>query len=103
MHRMPQAGAQRANLPPRMSSFIGAVKGPHHNSPDNAGEVWCSLGGVELSLYGSGSTPERGSGIKRTFDPIAARNLAALLVRASEEVERMRMRPVNDGEEPSGL
>ena len=98
MHRVPQAGAQRADLP-GMSSFIGAVKGPHHNSPDSAGEVWCSLGGVELSLFViAGVAP-----VTRSFDPIAARNLAALLVRASEEVERMRMRPVNDGEEPSGL
>jgi hypothetical protein len=45
-------------------------------------------------------------GLVKTFDPIGARNLAALLVRASEEVERMRARadvedrtPLRPGEE----
>lgn len=75
-----------------MSAFIGKVKGPNHNSPYDAAEVWCSPNAVELSVYSDGSTEEHGSGIKRSLDPIAARNLAALLVRASEEAERMAAR-----------
>ena len=83
-----------------MSALIGSVKGPHHNSPHDAAKVWCSLGGVEIWLFvGSGSEPTT-VGAVRTLDPIAARNLAALLVRASEEVERMRARST---EEPTGL
>lgn len=72
-----------------MSAFIGAVKGPHHNSPEDAAEVWCSVGGVELNMRDDVSLSHC---ISRSFDPTAARNLAALLVRASEEVERMRAR-----------
>lgn len=83
-----------------MSALIGAVKGPDNDSPHDAAQVSCSLGGVELSLFeGTGSTPSR-EGTQRTFNPIAARNLAALLVRASEEAERMRAR---EAEEPTGL
>lgn len=67
-----------------MSTFIGNVKGPRHNSPSEAFEVWCSLNTVEIHVVGTGST--------RNLDPVAARNLAALLVRASEEAERMTAR-----------
>jgi hypothetical protein len=74
-----------------MSALIGSVKGPHHNSPADAAEVWCNEHDVELNLF-SGSNLEPRDGVQRRFDPIAARNLAALLVRASEEVERMRAR-----------
>lgn len=78
-----------------MSAFIGSVNVPHHNSPDVGAEVRCSLGGVEVKfLHANHGTTEAWQG----FDPIAARNFAALLVRASEEVERMRARNV---EEPS--
>lgn len=70
-----------------MSAYIGKVHGPHHNSPGDAAEVWCSTGGVELHLFVDDAKSVCSS---RSFDPIAARNLAALLVRASEEVERMR-------------
>lgn len=69
-----------------MSALIGSVNGPHHNSPSEAVQVWCSRGGVEMRLLKSVS-----------LDPIAARNLAALLVRASEEVERMRARSDKEG------
>lgn len=69
-----------------MSAYIGNVRGPDHNSPAIAAEVWCSSGQVELHVMQS--TAE--SGASRDFDPIAARNLAALLVRVSEEAERMR-------------
>ena len=65
-----------------MSAFIGTVKGPHHNSPKEVATVWCSVAGVELSLFKEGDL--------LSLDPIAARNLAAFLVRASEEVERMQ-------------
>jgi hypothetical protein len=41
-------------------------------------EVWASRGGVET-----------GWADLETLSPIAARNLAALLVRAADEVERM--------------
>jgi len=67
-----------------MSAFIGSVKGPNHNSPHDAIDVRCSRGGVEITTLGELPV--------KTFslDPIAARNFAAMLVRASEEVERMR-------------
>lgn len=65
-----------------MSAFIGDVKGPHHNSPKVAAGVWCSPSQVELGVI------DEGTG-RINLDPIAARNLAALLVRASEEAERM--------------
>jgi len=82
-----------------MSALIGNVKGPDNNSPHDAAQVSCSLGGVELWLFeGTGSTPST-EGTLRTFNPIAARNLAALLVRASEEADRM----ARAREEPSGL
>jgi hypothetical protein len=80
-----------------MSVFIGNVNGPDHNSPTLAGDVWASRGGVELRVFeGIVRTKEGIEGIARSFDPIAARNLAALLVRASEEVERMRARKVGE-------
>lgn len=78
-----------------MSVFIGGVRGPNHNSPNDAADVWCSRSGVELRAFASNldaSKSER-DGVQRTFDPVAARNLAALLVRGAEEAERMRTRP----------
>lgn len=74
-----------------MSALIGKVKGPDHNSPNDAAEVWCSPSQVELTVY-KGADSLSGlimDGVSRNLDPIAARNLAALLVRASEEAERM--------------
>lgn len=71
-----------------MSVYIGNVRGPEHNSPAIAAEVWCSPGQVELHVLQD--TAEAGA--SRNLDPIAARNLAALLVRASEEAERMHER-----------
>jgi len=65
-----------------MSAFIGSVNGPHHNSPSVAVHVSCSLGGVEVSM----------SGPMKTLDLIGARVLAALLVQAAKETERMRRR-----------
>jgi hypothetical protein len=73
-----------------MSAFIGSVKGPHHNSPNDAAEVWCSRYDVELHVFFV--TTDGAPRLRMNLDPIAARNLAALLVRASEEVERMRVR-----------
>ena len=77
-----------------MSVRIGSVRGPHHNSPHDAADVWCSPRGVELRTFTGDSDAGKPTrvGVDREFDPIAARNLAALLVRASEEVERMRAR-----------
>jgi ferredoxin len=77
-----------------MSAFIGGVRGPQHNSPHEAADVWCSPGGIELRAFTGNSDTRRSTrdGVRRLLDPIAARNLAALLVRASEEVERMRAR-----------
>jgi hypothetical protein len=74
-----------------MSVFIGSVRGPHHNSQYDAGEVWSDASGVSLNLFESNGS-DRTSMVKATrkLDPVAARNLAALLVRASEEAERMR-------------
>jgi hypothetical protein len=73
-----------------MSVFIGAVKAPDHNSPNDAAEVWCSPDAVEICLLNS--VEDEAGVMMRGFDPIAARNLAALLVRASEEAERMAAR-----------
>lgn len=64
-----------------MSAFIGSVNGPAH---EVAVEVLCSLNAVELCVAGRSSVLD--------LDPIAARNLAALLVRAAEESEMMRFR-----------
>ena len=80
-----------------MSVFIGDVKGPRHNSPRKAADVWCSPGQVELNVWIDDPRPPDPSGVvaaalSKTLDPIAARNLAALLVRASEEAERMAPR-----------
>ena len=78
-----------------MSVFIGDVLGPHHNSPNVAVGVWCSPSQVELNVHASGGDKFV---MSRNLDPIAARNLAALLVRASEEAERMAdRRIVSDG------
>jgi hypothetical protein len=73
-----------------MSAFIGCVRGPNNNSPYDAGEVWADAEGVSLNLFeGNGSVRTGVVGCTRRFNPIAARNLAALLVRAAEESERM--------------
>lgn len=64
-----------------MSAFIGSVNGPRHNSPNVAVHVSCSAGGVEVSMSGS----------LKTLDPIGARVLAALLIQASKESERMAL------------
>jgi hypothetical protein len=76
-----------------MSVFIGNVKGPYHNSPFNAAEVWCSPRQIELNVFDESGAITPNGGVHRSLDPIAARNLAALLVRASEEAERMAARP----------
>lgn len=73
-----------------MSAFIGNVKGPHHNSPHDAVDVWCSPGLIEINVFEGDGTSKDGA--HKNLDPIAARNLAALLVRASEEAERMSAR-----------
>lgn len=74
-----------------MSALIGSVRGPHCNNPHDAAEVWSDRDAVTLNLFeGDGSRRTEVVAAYRRFDPIAARNLAALLVRASEEVERMR-------------
>jgi len=64
-----------------MSARIGEVPGLPI-SDDPAVHVHASRGGVELL-----SDP------RVTLEPIAARNYAALLVRAADEVERMRSKP----------
>jgi hypothetical protein len=74
-----------------MSAFIGSVRGPNHNSPHDAAEVWCSRSDVELNLFVDSARDKR-DGLKRRLDPVAARNLAALLVRGADECERMRAR-----------
>jgi len=73
-----------------MSAFIGSVNGPHHNSPKRAAEVWCSLGGVELHAYVDRSQEEASAATATTLDPLGARVLAALLVEAAKETERMQ-------------
>lgn len=75
-----------------MSAFIGSIKGPNHNSPHDVADVWCSRGGVEVRLLFPRLNADTHV-VPLNFDPIAARNLAALLVRASEEVERIRSKP----------
>lgn len=66
-----------------MSVFIGEARGPDHNSPAVAADVWCSPGQVELTVFGS-------TRVSISIDPVAARNYAALLVRGADEAERMR-------------
>jgi hypothetical protein len=61
-----------------VSACIGEVPGQPHQA-DPAVHVHASRAGVELL-----SDP------RITLEPIAARNYAALLVRAADEVERMR-------------
>lgn len=68
-----------------MSAKIGDLFTTHNGSDSKIGEVWASRGGVEITWTWSTSATYR-----PTMDPIAARNAASLLVRASEEVERMR-------------
>lgn len=63
-----------------MSAFIGNACGPHSNSPAILAKVHASISGAEMTVC---------NGVV-TFDPIAARNLAALLVRAADECARMR-------------
>jgi hypothetical protein len=65
-----------------MSAIIGTVPPIEVTYPDKGAVVYASLGGVELHCDD-----------KFTLDPIQARNFAALLVRAADEVERMRGRP----------
>lgn len=60
-----------------MSALIGKLYGASNKV---VAEVWSSRGGVEISVDSASVS----------LDPIAARNYAALLARASEEVERMR-------------
>ena len=80
-----------------MSVFIGAVRGPHHNSPHDAGDVWAHKNGISLRLFeGNGSSPSKEQGVERNLDPVAARNLAALLVRGAEESERMHKENVEN-------
>jgi|GEM_PF-2575844 len=75
-----------------MSVRIGGARGPSSNSPHDAADVWCSRSGVDLRVFNNDSDAGRSDreGVQRTLDPVAARNLAALLVRASDEAERMR-------------
>ena len=68
-----------------MSAKIGDLFTTHNGSNSKIGEVWASRGGVELHLTEGATIMHRAP-----MDPIAARNAAAVLVRASEEVERMR-------------
>jgi hypothetical protein len=82
-----------------VSALIGEVNAPHHNSPHVAIEVWCSPHSVEVKML----HPAFGTGEAwHNFDPIAARNLAALLVRASEEAERMAAQKEGDPDEHQG-
>lgn len=76
-----------------MSVRIGSVRGPSHNSPGEAAEVWCNAHNVELNVFftDAPSAPVR-EGVSKRLDPVAARNLAALLVRGAEESEMMRAR-----------
>jgi hypothetical protein len=69
-----------------MSTFIGKVYGPLHNSSTVFYEVWASEAGVEIIAENDPNA--------RTMrlDPASARNYAALLVRAGDEVERIRHR-----------
>jgi hypothetical protein len=66
-----------------MSVRIGEV--PVVGSQDGAAHALASRGGVELSVSSDGESSE-----EVTLEPVQARNYAALLVRAANEVERMR-------------
>ena len=80
-----------------MSVRIGGVHYPNANGPE-AGTVSASVGGVEVILsapieyeFPNGDRTKKPATL-HNLSPIAARNLAALLVRASDECERMRDR-----------
>lgn len=78
-----------------MSAFIGSLHGPGANGASVVADVWASSAGVEVR-------PGDENLFKRVFtagalDPIVARNFAALLVRAGDEVERMRHKPAQGG------
>lgn len=70
----------------RMSAKIGDVVDA---SGAKIAEVYASTGGVEVNWLG----PQ----YSRTISPIAARNYAAILVRAGDEVERMRAHRTDGG------
>lgn len=78
-----------------MSAFIGDVKAPHSNSPNTRFRVFCSLSGVEINDLAFSEDV-----VSVCLDPIAARNYAALLVRAAEECERMRERADRENRTP---
>ena len=65
-----------------MSVRIGEVRPEHPNPLQAAIHVQASRAGVELL-----------TSINLTLQPVEARNYAALLVRAADEVERMRSKP----------
>ena len=80
-----------------MSALIGSVRGPHHDSPHVAVEVWCNPRAVGFNVFEHGNAAGK-TDAAVSLDPIAARNLAALLVRASEEAERMAARRAAEGD-----
>ena len=82
-----------------MSAHVGTVNGPHHNSPSVAAMVNVSRVGAEVIVFRDGEAARRYAGgaslgraeaLPLNLDPIAARNLAALLVLAADQAERMR-------------
>lgn len=75
-----------------MSALIGCQRGPSNNSPHDAAEVWADRSGITLNLFSGNGTDATRDGTARRFDAIAARNLAALLVRGADEHERMQRR-----------
>jgi hypothetical protein len=66
-----------------MSVRIGQV--PVIGTQEGAAYVLASRGGVELSVSSDGESSEDVS-----LEPVQARNYAAQIVRAADEVERMR-------------
>lgn len=73
-----------------MSALIGYLKGPVANGARDVASVWASTAGVEIHLDLREHQDPRET--LATYDPLVARNFAALLVRGSEEVERMRVK-----------
>ena len=65
-----------------MSVRIGEVRPENPNPLQAAIHVHASRAGVELL-----------TSLNLTLQPVEARNYAALLVRAADEVERMRSKP----------
>lgn len=73
-----------------MSKHIGGVFAYERNAGGPQANVDASVAGVEVALFDPSVEPHRDA-TKVAFQPDDARTYAALVVRAADEVERMRI------------